>query len=254
MKRILVLAAALAVVAACKSAQPAELYVPKNTVEFAGNAFTSFSLGADVKIYTAQNPDDKSQWVVQGVVPVRKETGSIIQGLTIDLIPLDDRGIRIRDGFVMHGEDLANMVPVYNAGTGVERTIVFSVSEDGKKKYFSAKEANELISRTKGVRMDFNVTNEEAAAPKVTTEAAKPAEEAMPNTVDGLCRKYGVYGMLSRYDAALRRGDKSGAKRIEDQLWSIERRVMNDYRVPEWLGKAFKNYVEEKEDEIEDRY
>ena len=50
MKRILLLVAAAAVLAACGNNEPTELYVPKGTVEFAGNAFSSFSLGADVKL------------------------------------------------------------------------------------------------------------------------------------------------------------------------------------------------------------
>lgn len=251
MKKMILAAAVVLVAIACDSVKPAELYVPKNTVEFAGNAFTSFSLGADVKLYTAQNPDNKSQWVVQGVVPVRKEVKGNISGLSIDLVPLDDRGIRIRDGFVMHGEDLDNMVPVYNSADGVERTIVFSVSEDGRKKYFSGEEAAELISRTKGVRMDFNVDDPMAAK---TLTPSSSADEEFPMTLDGQLRKYGVYGLLARYNTLLARGDKKGAKGVEDQLWSIEKQVKNNYNIPEWLRDRFVDYIEEKEDEIEDRY
>jgi len=249
MRKYLFLAAALLLAAACDSDKPAELYVPKNTVEFAGNAFTDFSLGADVKLYSAQNPDNKSEWVIQAVVPVRKETKNKIGGLEIDLIPLDDRGIRVRDGFVMHGEDLDNMVPVYNAGDAVERSIVFSVSEDGRKKYFSGKEAAELIARTKGVRMDFNISN-----PTAVKEEASATPSEYPMTLDGQCRRFGVYGMLSQYDNALKNGNKKRAKQIEDRLWEIEKRVKNDHSIPSSVRDAFVRYVEDKEDEIEDRY
>lgn len=249
MRKYLFLAAALLVAAACDSDKPAELYVPKNTVEFAGNAFTDFSLGADVKLYSAQNPDNKSEWVIQAVVPVRKETKNKIGVLEIDLIPLDDRGIRVRDGFVMHGEDLDNMVPVYNAGDAVERSIVFSVSEDGRKKYFSGKEAAELIARTKGVRMDFNISN-----PTAVKEEAAATPSEYPMTLDGQCRRFGVYGMLSQYDNALKNGNKKRAKQIEDRLWEIEKRVKNDHSIPSSVRDAFVRYVEDKEDEIEDRY
>ena len=73
-------------------------------------------------------------------------------------------------------------------------------------------------------------------------------------TLDGLCRKYGVYGLLARYENALKNKDKKGAKRIEDQLWSIEKKVKADRSIPESLRNRFKDYIEDKEDEIEDRY
>lgn len=244
MKRILYLAAAVMAAIAC-SGKPQELYVPKGTVEFAGNAFTAFSLGSDVKLYTAPNPDNNKEWVVQAVVPVRKETKSKIGALEISLIPLDDRGIRLRDGFVLIGEDLENLVPVYNSGENVERTVVFSVSEDGRKKYFTSKEANELLSRTKGVRMDFNSGNAISGSAGLDNE---------PLSVNSLCKKYGVYGLLSNYDSALRNGNKKRAKQIEDQLWSIEKKIKNDSSIPERIRDAFVDYIEDREDEIEDKY
>ena len=86
MKRFFFLAAVAVAVCSCDSKQPTELYIPKSTVEFAGNAFTAFSLGSDVKMYTEQNPDNKSQWMVQAVVPIRKETQAKISGLEISRI------------------------------------------------------------------------------------------------------------------------------------------------------------------------
>lgn len=247
MKKFILLSCIAIMAAACGGGKPAELYVPKNTVEFAGNAFSSFSLGADVKLYTSQNPENKSQWTVQAVVPVRKETTANIGELAISLTPLDDRAIRVRDNFVLEGEDLVNLVPVYNAGNGVEKTVVFSWQDNNGKKYFTAKEAAELLNKTKGVRMDFNVSN-----PQAVTKESTPTE--YPMTLDGLCRKYGAYGLLGQFEAALRNGNSKRAKQIEDQLWTIEKRVMNDHSIPEWLRKRFKEYVEDKEDELEDRY
>lgn len=253
MKKVIILLSVALLALSCGSDKSAELYVPKNTVEFAGNAFTAFSLGADVKLYTTQNPDKKSQWTIQAVVPVRKEVKGPIQDLRINLTPVDDRSIRIRDGYVLEGEDLQNLVPVYNSADNVERTIVFSVMKDGLKKYFTKKEAAELLSQTKGVRMDFNVSGPVGKAEEVAAEPEKPAEE-YPMTLDGLCRKYGVYGLLAQYESAIRNGQDKRAKQIEDHLWDIEKRVKNDYRVPEWLRNRFKDYVEDREDEIEDRY
>lgn len=250
MKKLFVLFSIAVLAAACGDNKPAELYVPKNTVEFAGNAFTAFSLGADVKLYTSPNPDAPKQWTVQAVVPIRKEMKGKISSLSINLTPLDERSIRIRDNFVLEGEDLANLVPVYNSADNMERTVVFSVAQNGVKKYFTKKEANELLSKTKGVRMDFNVGG--GAAP-VAVSGSSGSEE-YPMTLDGLCRKYGIYGLLGQYDAALRNDQDKRAKQIEDKLWSIEKRVKSDYSVPEWLRDRFVDYIEDKEDEIEDRY
>jgi hypothetical protein len=73
-------------------------------------------------------------------------------------------------------------------------------------------------------------------------------------TLDGQCRRFGVYGMLSQYDNALKNGNKKRAKQIEDRLWEIEKRVKNDHSIPSSVRDAFVRYVEDKEDEIEDRY
>ena len=255
MKRILILAAVAALALSCSEKQSTELYVPKNTVEFAGNAFSAFSLGADVKLYATPNPDNKKQWLVQAVVPVRKETKAKIEGLDIRLTPLDDRGIRVRDGFAMEGEDLEHLVPVYNAGEGVERTIVFSVAEDGVKKYFTLKEANELLAKVKGIRMDFTVSNPQpAAADKSKSAAASSSSSSEPLSLNSLCNQYGVYGLLSQYENALKNDNSKRAKQIEDQLWSIEKKVKNDYTVPGWLRDAFVDYIEKREDAIEDKW
>ena len=251
MKKLVILLSLAVLAVSCSDKKPAELYVPKNTVEFAGNAFTSFSLGSDVKLYTSPNPDAPKQWTVQAVIPIRKEMKGSMGGLKISLTPLDDRGIRIRDNFVLEGEDLDNLVPVFNSADNIERTVVFSVAQDGVKKFFKKKEADELLAKTKGVRMDFNV---EGANGKAVATSSSSSSEEYPMTLDGLCRKYGVYGLLSQYDYALRNDNNKRAKQIEDQLWSIEKRVKNDYNVPSWLKERFEDYVEDKEDEIEDRY
>lgn len=255
MKKLLLISAIVVLAAACANNEPSELYVPKGTVEFAGNAFSSFSLGADVKLYTAPSPSNASQWTVQAVVPVRKETDTQLEELQINLVPLDDRNIRVRDGFVLVGEDLQSLVPVYNAGNRVERTIVFSAEEGNK--YFTKKEADAIIAKTKGVRMDFNAEEKMAEAAKPAKKAEAKAKDAIPEpprTVDDLCRKYGVYGLLAKYENLIKNKEKKAAKKVEDQLWEIEKKVKADNSLPESLRKSFKDYVENKEDEIEKRY
>lgn len=276
MKKSLLIAAVAAVLTcACTSEKPAEIYIPKNTVEFAGNAFSSFSLGADVKFYTVQNPDNSSEWTVQAVVPVRKEIAGTLDNLLIDLVPLDDRGVRVRDGLTLEGEDLPDLIPVFNAGVNVERTIVFSIPDE-EKKYLSASEAARLVENTKGVRMNFNIPvpdiadqAAEAAAAIAATVASTVAstvapaapkapkaapKEEYPMTLDGLCRKHGIYGYLSQYENYLRNRDRKNAKRVEDRLWEIEKRIKKDESIPKSLRDRFVRYIEDKEDEIEDRY
>jgi len=245
---------------ACTPEQPAEVYIPKNTVEFAGNAFSDFSLGADVKLNAVQNPADDSEWTIQAVVPVRKEIPNPLNDLAIKLTPLDDQGVRLRDGLVLEGEDLPDLIPVFNAGENVERVIVFSIAND-EQKYMSSSEVTQLLESTKGVRMDFNMTEPVAPQQPVAEEkepekpaAAPRAPKTYPMTVDGLCRKYGVYGMLAQYERELRNDNKKAAKRIEDSLWDIEKRVKKDESIPKDLRKKFVEYIEDKEDDIEDRY
>lgn len=261
MKKSLLLSAVAAVLfCACTSDKPVECYIPKNTVEFAGNVFSSFSLGADVRLYTVQNPSNNSEWTIQAVVPVRKEINTPLKDLSINLVPLDDRSVRVRDGLVLEGEDLPNLIPVYNAGENVERTIVFSIADEDKK-YMSASDAKQLLEQTKGVRMDFNVEEPSApvatAAEPVAETKAEPANNApkeYPMTLDGQLRRFGVYGLLAQYDKYLRYDNDKAAKNIEDRLWNIEKRVKADKSIPSWLRDQFVEYIEDKEDEIEDRY
>lgn len=257
---------------ACSSSQPEECVIPKNTVELAGNAFSSFSLGADVKLHAVQNPENGSQWTIQAVAPVRKEVSTPIEELSLEVVPLDDSGVRLRDDLVLQAEDLANLLPVYNASENVERVVVFSIPEK-EKKYLSNSEVAQLLANTKKLRMNINATLQpepsaakvaETPAVTVKTEAKKEttapvatttsAPKEYPMTLDGLCRKHGVYGLLSQYEQALKNRNKSGAKKIEDQLWVIEKRIRADKSIPERLRSSFVRYVEDKEDEIEDRY
>ena len=253
MKKLLLILAVAISTASCVDKKPVELYVPKNTVEFAGNAFASFSLGADVKLFTAQNPDDPSKWMIQGVVPVRKEASGLIGSMDMEMNLLDDRGIRIRDGFVLKAEDLDNIVPVYNSGNSVENTIVFSVGEDGKKD-FSYNEAKDLLNKTKGVRMVFNVMESDKNLSAPESPQKKQADNKKPGTLSELLEFHGIHGLLAQYDRALKNRNKSKAKQIEDHLWSIEKKVMADNSLPKSVRERFKDYIENKEDEIEDKY
>lgn len=250
MKKLFLILAAALLLASCGS-KPQDTLISKDKVEFGGNAFTSFALGSDVKFFLTPNAENASKFAIQASVPVRKEVSGTIPGLDIELIPTDDRGLKVRDGFVLKGEDIDNMLPVFNAGERVEKTVVFAVEENGKKD-FTSKEAAELLKKITGVTMNFNIKDGE-----VTPTAVEEKKEEKPidlNTVDGLCRKFGVYGLLGSYDYALRHGNKKQAKNIESRLWSIEKQVKGDKSIPEWLRDAFQDYIENREDQIEDKY
>ena len=75
-----------------------------------------------------------------------------------------------------------------------------------------------------------------------------------PVTFKSLMSKYGVYGRLAQYDKALSNREKKKAKEIEDELYEICKKVKADPNVPESVYKEFRNYIEDEEDRIEDKY
>lgn len=256
MKQLLIIFAMAAIMTSCSSKQ-AETIVTKEDVEIGGNAFSSFSLAGDVNFFLKQDPDAPSKYSLQATAPIKKESENKIKALAIELIPTDEKGTKVREGFSLFAEDLENLLPVYNSSKDVEKVVVFSVDSAGKRD-FSKKEAEELIRKIYGVNINFNfiappVSQESEAIEKQIADSEK-RENIKPRTIDDLCRKYGVYGLLSQYDAALKAGNKSKAKTIEDRLWKIETMVKNDRSLPESLRDGFKDYVEKREDQIEDKY
>lgn len=276
-KNILLYVVVAALACACSSELPKEVNIQKEDVEYGGNAFLHFSLGEEVKLLTSQNSENPSQWTIQAVVPIHKVTDTPLEQLTIDIIPSDEEGARLRDGFALQCEDLPGLLPAINASKEVDLSIKFSVM-DQKAKYMTSDELAQLLDHTKKLRMVFIAkTNEEpTAAPAkdvatpaapAKTEAAMPAAKnpatkkpetppapREPMTLQGLFSRYNVHGMLSQYEQALKRGDKKGAKQIEDRLWEIEKRVKANQSIPEQLRSSFVSYIEKTEDEIEDRY
>ena len=84
-------------------------------------------------------------------------------------------------------------------------------------------------------------------------EAKKKKEQEKP-TLNSLCEKYGIYGMLSKYEKLRKEKKKKEAKKVEDQMWEIEKKVRADNSLPESLRKRFVEYIENREDEIEKKY
>jgi len=100
-----------------------------------------------------------------------------------------------------------------------------------------------------------DVEEPQASAPvQEAPEEAAPAKEEKSLTVDALCSQFGVYELLSQYDRCLKDGNKKGARKLESQLGQLKKQVKNDAALPEKLRESFKNYIDDKQEEIGERY
>ena len=99
-------------------------------------------------------------------------------------------------------------------------------------------------------------TSGDASTSSINTEQVTDEAQVnkKPETLNDLLTQYGIYGMLAQYDKYLRKGERIKAKKLEDKLYSIEKKVQNDASLPKWMRDRFVEYIEKKEDEIEDRY
>ena len=258
MKKYLLLLLSALVLISCGNKQPAETSITKNEVDLTGNAFQSFRLGGEVKLLMTPNPDDNSKWMIRATTPLQKADDSRIDEMTAEINLLDGNGTKVREGFSLVANDIASLIPVFNANPNVEKTVVFSAGE-GMKKDFSFKEASELIGKVKKIGLTINASQSvpdivfqgENAEEQTATETQ---EENKPLTLNDLLKQYGIYGMLAQYDKYLKNGEKKKAKQLEDRLYTIEKKVKNDASIPKSLRERFVDYIEDKEDEIEDRY
>lgn len=266
MKKHLLLLLSALVLFSCGSKQPAETTVSKNDVDLTGNAFQSFRLGGEVKLLMTPDPDDNSKWMIRATTLLQKIDNSRINDMTAEINLLDANGIKVREGFSLVAEDLASLMPVFNANPQIEKTVVFSAGE-GMKKDFSHKEASELISKVKKMGLTLNTTQATKASATATTNTntnnlqsqagtvgtASTETQPDPMTLNGLLTKYGIYGMLSQYERLLKKGERAKAKKVEDRMYEIEKKVSADSSIPKSLRERFVSYIENKEDEIEAR-
>ena len=103
----------------------------------------------------------------------------------------------------------------------------------------------------------------QALAPVKNEKPAKEEPKAEPQpeevdvnslTVDALCNQFGVYDLLDQYKQHIQNKDKKAAKQVEAQLSALKKQIKNDQSLPESLRDSFKTYIEDKEEEIEERY
>ncbi|MBR5073900.1 MAG: hypothetical protein IKX26_01575 [Bacteroidales bacterium] len=252
MKRIIILLAVTFAIASCSSA-PQDALFDKSVVEFVGNAFSDFTLNDDVNVFLAQNPEDQSKWSIQATVPVKKVSEETIDSLEIEIVPVDEKGVKVREDLSLLAQDMANIIPVLNSGDSTAKTVVFKSARE-----FTRKEAEAILAKAENLTMAFNKLQSQKSAVAEETEAKKQeasqAENKEKPTLNSLCEQYGIYGMLAQYENHLKKGDKRAAKRVEDRMWEIEKKVKADPTLPESLRKKFVEYIENREDQIEDKY
>ena len=84
---------------------------------------------------------------------------------------------------------------------------------------------------------------------------AQPEEaDAGTLTVDGLCNQLGVYDLLDQYKQGVQNKDRKAAREAQTQLNALKRQVRTDQSLPQSLRDNFKTYVEDKEEEIKERF
>ena len=115
MKKTLLIVLSALILASCGNDKPVENIVSKNDVDLTGNAFQSFRLGGDVRLLMAPNTDDNSKWMIRATVPLQKADDRQIGAMTADINLLDGNGTKVREGFMLSAEDLASLIPVFNA-------------------------------------------------------------------------------------------------------------------------------------------
>ena len=116
-----------------------------------------------------------------------------------------------------------------------------------------------ILAKAENLTIAFNKLKSQQPAVAEETAEDNSKEEATAEkkekpTLNSLCEEYGIYGMLAQYEKLLKKGDKRAAKNVEDRMWEIEKKVKADQSLPESLRKRFVEYIETREDQIEDKY
>ena len=110
---------------------------------------------------------------------------------------------------------------------------------------FPYKQAKSMIEDTKGARLSIN-------SEIFVEEETKP--EDIPYTLPWLCKRTGVNGLLNQYRSAVSKKDLRKAGQIEAKIYQIEKDVKKNDNYPENLRKRFLSYVENKIEDIDDKY
>ena len=257
MKKYLFIIVAAMLLVGCGKKQAVETTIARTNVELMGDLFSSFNVSGDAHLLMVPNPDNKSKWMIRATVPLQKTDSRTIRTMSAAINLLDGNGTKIDEGFMLFAEDINSVLPVLNS-TNTEKTLVFS-APNGLKKDFSCKEASKLIEKVKkfGLTLSASKINPPVNASEQNETISNIVETPVVDesmTLDDLLKQYDIYNKLAKYDYYLRNGQKKKAKQLEDQMWAIENQVKNDRSLPKRLRDSFMDYVERREDQIEDKY
>ena len=215
----------------------------KAKVEMTGDLFNSLEVTNKARLFMTPNPANKSSWMICASVPMQKIDNKSIRVMHAGVNLLDKNGTKVDPGLMLMAEDMKSVTPVLNSNTFVEKTVVFSTPY-GLRKDFSRMEAARLIKKTKQLGLILSTTK--ISMPTPSNGGAV--------TLEDLLQQYDIYAKLQLYDSYLRRGESRKAKQLEDQMWTIEKQVQKDPSIPKSVRDAFENYIETREDQIEDKY
>ena len=221
-----------------------EKTLPKNKIELTGDLYSSFEVSNDSRLFMTPSPTDKSKWMICATVPMQKISNKSVRNMYAAVNLLDGKGNKVNPGFMLMAEDMKSVATNLNANNYAEQIVVFS-TPDGLKKDFSSKEAKKLIKKTKTLGLILSTT-------RINLPDSNPEYNGV--TLEDLLQEYDIYEKLEQYDKDLRNGQKKKAKQLEDEIWEIEKQVKNDASLPRSVRDGFMNYIEKKEDQIEDKY
>ena len=237
-KNYLVLLLAALLLVSCGKKEKA---LKKSKVEITGDLANSFEVSNDCRLFMTQNPIDKSKWMLCATVPMQKISNKSVRTMYAGLNMLKGN-TKVDPCLILIAEDMKSVTPALNANNYVEQIVVFS-TPDGLRKDFSRKEAKRIIKKTKKLGLILS-----------TKKITLPDPEYNGITLEDLLQRYDIYDKLEQYDKYLRNGQKKKAKQLEDEMWEIEKQVKNDPSYPRSVRDGFMNYIERKEDQIEDKY
>lgn len=230
------------IITGCDNSKPVESVLPSDDIEIDGNAFQAFKFNGDVKLLASPAADNSSKWTLKAIVPMQKaeKAGTITGPVTLQMNLLDENGINVGEGVCLEAENMDNIIPVLNSSSEASKNVVFSINGESDKEY-SHKEIKNLIDKAKKIQL--------------TVQSEKPVKmNGSAMTLNDLLLQHDVYKLLGQYDYWLKKDDEDRAEKVEDRLHEICKKVKNDESIPESLRKRFRDYIEDKEDEIEEKY
>lgn len=212
-----------------------EQIISDDNVEFSGNGFKLFSVSGDVKIFAVEGAD--KLWTLKASVPMKKNDNTKITTAEISMDLLDSNNAPVHGSEKMSAVGLSDIIPVFNSAQGTEKNVIFAAEIALQPKAVAS-----ILEKT--VALNLSVSTDDKAA-KGTPDTP---------TLSSLLEKYGCWGLFAQYDRACRDDDEDRQDRIEDKFDEIIKMVKKDPAISEKLADRFDDYIDDKLDQIEDKY